>query len=101
MMIASVETVRPYNARFKMLKPVIEKLCQLCDIEVDFVPYGLAGDVFHCAIKCHYCKRTFHVRLSPYNESDECCPHCGCKHHIGNNGNDKAWILNDLLVEGK
>ena len=102
-MIASIETVQSQaydGIRFEMLKPVIEKLCQICGIEVDFVPYGLAGDVFHCAIKCHYCKRTFHVRLSPFNESNEHCPHCGCRHYIGNDWN-KAWIINDVEMKGQ
>lgn len=85
-MLAKIETVRPYNNRFKMLKPVIEKLCQICGIEVDFVPYGLAGDVFFGEIKCRLCDLTSLVRLSPFNETVVHCRHCMHEHTVFTDG---------------
>ena len=101
MMIASVETVRPYNARFKMLKPVIEKLCQLCGIEVDFVPYGQAGEVIHGKIKCRVCSRVFHARLSMYNEVTVHCRHCMHSHLVFTDGKTAHTIVTLPVTEGQ
>ena len=104
MMIASVETVQSQaydGVRFKMLKPVIEKLCQLCGIEVDFVPYGLAGDVIHGAIKCHLCGLISLVRLSLCNEVTVHCRYCMHEHRVFTNGKTAYTIVTLPVTESK
>ena len=97
-MLAQVETAQPYNARFKMLKPVIEKLCQLCGIEVDFVPYGLAGHVIGGKVQCRGCNLTFHAHLSMCNEVVVYCPRCMRGHTVFTDGKT-ARVLVTLPVE--
>jgi len=104
-MLAQIETSKPYNARFKMLKPVIEKLCQLCNIEVDFVPYGLAGHVVGGRVQCRGCGLIFHARLSMCNETDVYCPHCMREHTVFTDGKTARVLVTlpvaDPLTEGQ
>ena len=104
-MLAQVETCKPYNARFRMLKPVIEKLCQICGIVVDFVPYGLAGHVIGSRVQCRGCNLIFHARLSMCNEVTVHCPYCMRGHTVFTDGKTARVLVTlpvtDPLMEGQ
>jgi len=75
----------------KLAQPLIRFLCRLAAWEVEFVPYGLAGDRVPAWFRCLECSTMFYKSVDKANEEIVTCPGCGTK-FLTFNDCRMAWI---------
>ena len=92
--VAKIETAYSWTMwRSRIAQAIIRfGACIGKDMEVDFIPWGLMGDMLGWMFYCTRCHGTFYAIVSPSNETLVKCPYCKTSYLTVNNC-DIAWIM--------